>query len=84
MLFFSILILYLNYLIPNKMIIFKNISNNFGNLIGNIMGSISYIYEICLALYMIISLIFVLILILGSFTRILKVLRRKTRKIKVK
>ena len=32
MLFISILIIYLNYLIPNKLLIFNNVSNNFDTL----------------------------------------------------
>ena len=82
MIFFSILLIYLNYLIPNKILIFKNILNNFSKLITNVLDSISYIYEICLSIFIIFSLILALILLIGSFTRILKVVKRKTSQVK--
>ena len=84
MIFFSALIIYLNYLIPNKISIFDNFLINFSKLFTNILDSISYIYEICLSLFIIFSLIFALILIIGSFSRILKVVKRKTSRLKLK
>ena len=81
---FSALIIYFNYLIPNKTLIFTNLLNNFSELIGNIKSSISYVYEIFIALVIVFSLIFAFILILGSFSRVLKIMKRKTRLIKFK
>ena len=84
MLSFSIFIFYINYIIPNKIIIFENFINNFGKLITNILDSISYSYEICLAIFIVFSLIFALILMLGAFTRMMKIVRRKSRQIRFK
>ena len=84
MLFFSSLIIYLNYLIPNKKLIFNNLIDNFRKLIANVFSSISYLYEICLFMFIIFSLTFALVLIIGSFSRILKVVKRKTSRIKLK
>ena len=84
MIFFSALIIYLIYLIPNKILIFKNLSINFSNLFANALDSISYIYEICLSIFIIFSLIFALLLIIGSFSRILKVVKRKTSRLNPK
>ena len=81
---FSIFIFYINYLIPNKIIIFDNFINNIGKLITNILDSISYSYEICLAIFIVFSLIFALILMLGAFTRIMKIVKRKSRQIRFK
>ena len=81
---FSIFIFYINYLIPNKIIFFDNFINNFGKLITNILDSISYSYEICLAIFIVFSLIFALILMLGAFTRIMKIVKRKSRQIRFK
>ena len=81
---FSIFIFYINYLIPNKIIIFDNFINNIGKLITNILDSISYSYEICLAIFIVFSLIFSLILMLGAFTRIMKIVKRKSRQIRFK
>ena len=81
MLFFSVFIVYLNYLIPNKMSIFSNLLNNFSKLFNNVIASLSYIYEICLSIFIIFSLFFALILFIGSFSRILKVVKRKTSRV---
>ena len=84
MLFFSALIIYLNYLIPSKKTIFNNFLNNFSKLISNVMDSISYLYEICLSIFIIVSLVFAFILMIGSFSRIVKVTTRKTSRVKFK
>ena len=84
MIFFSVLIIYLIYLIPNKISIFKNLLINFSKLFANVLDSISYIYEICLSIFIIFSLIFALILFIGSFSRILKVVKRKTSRLNLK
>ena len=84
MLSFSIFIIYINYIIPNKILIFKSFLNNFGKLITNILNSISYSYEICLAIFIVSSLIFALILMLGAFSRLMKILKRKSRQIRFK
>ena len=76
---FGILIIYLNYLIPNKISIFSNLINNFSKLKANILVLISYSYQVCIALFIVISLIFAFILILGTFSRIMKVVKRKSR-----
>ena len=82
MLFFSTLIIYLNYLIPNKILIFNNLFNNFSKLVDNMFNSISHIFEIFLAIFIIISMTLALILIMGSFSRVLKILKRKTQRIR--
>ena len=84
MIFFSALIFYLIYLIPNKISIFKNLLINFSKLFANVLDSISYIYEICLSIFIIFSLIIALILVIGSFSRILKVVKRKTSRLNLK
>ena len=67
MLFLSTLIIFLNSLIPNKTLIFNNLANNFYKLNENLMNSIFYIYEICLSIFIIMSLIIALVLLKGSF-----------------
>ena len=84
MLSFSILLFYINHIIPNKISVFNNFSNNFGKLITNIFNSLSYSYEICLAIFIVVSLILALILMLGSFSRLMKIIKRKSRKISFK
>ena len=84
MLSFSFFIIYINYLIPNKTLIFDNFLYNFRKLITNILNSISYLYEICLGIFIVFSLICSLILILGAFSRLMKIVKRKSRPIRFK
>ncbi len=84
MLFFSIFLIYLNYIIPNKTSIFDDLFNNCGKLIKNIFGSLSYSYEIFLAVYIVVSFIISFILLLGVFTRLIKIVKRKSRRISFK
>ena len=84
MIFFSALIFYLIYLIPNKISIFQNLLINFSKLFANVLDSFSYIYEICLSIFIVFSIIFALILFIGSFSRILKVVKRKTSRLNFK
>ena len=81
MLFLSTLIIYINYLIPEKKLIFDNFFANFGKLIIPLIDIISYLYEICLSLFIILSSILSVILILGAFLRISRVIKRKTKQI---
>ena len=81
---FSIFIIYINYIIPNKNLIFANFLNNLGKMIKIILDSFSYTYEICLAIFIVLSIIFSLILLLGAFSRLMKILKRKSRKISFK
>ena len=84
MLSFSIFLFYINYIIPNKISVFNNFLNNFGKLITNIFDSLSYSYEICKAIFIVISLIFASILMLGALSRLMKIIKRKSRKISFK
>ena len=76
MLFFSMFWIYLVYLVPNKESIFDNFFNNFAKLLANISDSVSYFYEICLAIFIVFSLIFSFLLILGVFSRLFKIYKK--------
>tara|TARA_Y100000739_G_C20224605_1_gene291591 strand:+ start:15 stop:383 length:369 start_codon:yes stop_codon:yes gene_type:complete len=84
MLFFSIFIVYINFIIPNKFSFFYRFFSNFSQFITNILNSLTYLYEIGMVLFIVSSLIFAFILILGVFYRIMKILKRKSRKITFK
>ena len=81
MLIVSVLIIYLNYLIPNKVLIFKSLLENSRNIFINLTNSITSLYEIIIALFIISSLTLSAILIVGSFFRLFKIIRRKTKRI---
>ena len=84
MIIFSIALLYLNYLIPNKKFLFLDF---FGALEKSFIISIdlfSYLYEIFLVFFILISLIFSIILLLGSFNRLVRVFKRNSKKLTFK
>ena len=78
---FGLLLIYLNYLIPDKKIIFSNFFINFNKLLVPFLEVISYIYEICLAVFIIASIFFSFILIIGGISRLIKIVKRKSRQI---
>ena len=84
MFFLSVLIIYLNFLIPDKKIIFDNFFINVNSLLSRLSEGFSYFYEICLAILIVLSMIFSMILLLGVFSRLIKIAKRKTRQISFK
>ena len=70
--------IYLFFRIPNKIQILNNFLINLNFLISNILVSISYIYQIFLAIFIFALLIFALIMILGSISRLIKILKRRS------
>ena len=84
MLLISFFIVYINHIIPNKKNIFFSFLNNISNLTTNFMDSLSYLYDICLAIFIVLSFVFALFLILGAFFRLMKIIKRKSRQIKFK
>ena len=81
MLSLVIFLSYLIYVIPDKISLFNNLLNNFSNIYINFLVSLTYFYDICLAIFIIVSLTFSIILILGIFSRLRKVAKRKSRKV---
>ena len=80
----SFLIIYLNYLIPNKRIIFYNFFDNIETLLEKLLETLYYFYEICLSIFIVLSLTLAVILIFGGISRMLKIVKRKTRQITFK
>ena len=77
----SVLLVYINYLIPNKNLLLQNIPTTFNKSFLSIIELLSYLYEIFLVIFIFISSIAALILMVGSFYRLFKVLKRKSKQI---
>ena len=80
----SLFLVYINYLIPNKNLLIENLSTNFNKLYVLIIEILSNFLDIFLVFYIIISSFIILILLIGSFYRIFRIIRRKTRQISYK
>ena len=84
MIIFALLLAFLNFLIPNKNLLFNNFFTNLGNSYSLTLNFFSYFYQVILVLFILSSIIIFVILLLGSIYRLNKVLRRKTKNISYK
>ena len=78
---FSALLVYINYLIPNKNLLLQNLPSTFNKSFLLIIQLFSYLYEIFLVVFIFVSSFSALILMVGSFNRLLKVSKRKSKQI---
>ena len=76
----AILIVYLNYLIPDKSLLFKSFLGNIKESLGLILELVSKFYQIFLIVLIILSLAFALILLVGSITRLIKFFKKRSKK----
>ena len=79
MFIFSLFLVYVNYLIPDKKLLLQNIPETLNKFFILIVDLCSNIYEILLVIFIFFSLIIALILLIGSFYRIFRILKRKAR-----
>ena len=77
----SVLLVYINYLIPNKNLLLQNLPSTFNKSFLLLIELFSYLYEIFLVIFIIFSLFTALILMIGSFYRLFRVSKRKSKKI---
>jgi len=78
---FSALLVYINYLIPNKNLLLQNLPSTFNKSFLLLIELFSYLYEIFLVIFIFVSSFTALILMVGSFNRLFKVLKRKSKQI---
>ena len=84
MLLLSIFLIYLNFLIPNKNILLQNLPKTLNELFSLTIDLFSSLYEIFLVMFIFISLFVSLFLIIGSFYRLFRIAKRKTKQISYK
>jgi len=77
----SLLLIYLNYLIPNKYSLIQNLPISLNKLFVLTISLFSNLYEICLVIFIFVSSLISLILMVGSFYRLFRVLKRKSKQI---
>ena len=77
----SILLVYINYLIPNKNLLLKNLPSTFNKSFLLLIDLISYLYEIFLVIFIFVSSLTALILMIGSFYRLFRISKRKSKQI---
>ena len=77
----SILLVYINYLIPNKNLLLQNLPSTLNKSFLLIIDLFSNLYEIFLVIFIFLSFFTALILMIGSFNRLFRVSRRKSKQI---
>ena len=78
---FSALLVYINYLIPNKNLLFQNLPSTFNKSFLLIIDLFSYLYEIFMVIFIFASSFTSLVLMIGCFYRLFKVSKRKSKQI---
>ena len=78
---FSIVLVYINYLIPNKKLLLQNLPTTINKSFLLFIDFFSYLYEIFLVIFIFVSSFTALILMIGSFYRILRISKRKSKQI---
>ena len=84
MIFLSAILLYLKYLIPNKILLLQNLPINLNKSFSLFIDLFFKLFDVFLVIFIFISSVFTLILLTGAFYRIYKILKRKTRLITYK
>ena len=77
----SVLLVYINFLIPNKILLLQKLPSTFNKSFLLLIDLFSHLYEIFLVIFIFASSFIALILIVGSFYRLLKISKRKSKQI---
>jgi len=77
----SFLLVYLNYLIPNKNLLLQNLPTTFNKSFKLIIDLFINLYEIFLVIFICVSSLTALILMIGCFYRLFRISKRKSKQI---
>ena len=77
----SLLLVYINYLIPNKNLLLQNLPSTFNKSFLLLIELFSYLYEIFLVIFIFVSTFIALILMIGSLNRLFRIFKRKSKQI---
>ena len=80
----SLVLVYINYLIPNKNLLLKNLIVSFNKSLVLIVDLISNFYDLFLIINLGVSSIIAFILFIGSFYRLFKIYKRKSKQVTYK
>ena len=77
----SLLLVYINYLIPNKNLLLQSLPMTLNNSFKLMINLLLNLYNIFLVIFIFISSFTALILLIGSFYRLFRIYRRKSKQI---
>ena len=78
---FSFFLVYIIYLIPDKNLLLQNLPSTLNKSFLLLINLFSYLYEIFLVIFIFVSSFTVLILMIGSFYRLFRISKRKSKQI---
>ena len=81
---FSVLLVYINYLIPNKKFLLQNLPTTINKSFLLFIDFFSYLYEIFLVIFIFASSFTALIFMVSSFYRLFRVSKKKSKQISYK
>tara|TARA_Y100001978_G_C23564089_1_gene370775 strand:- start:160 stop:513 length:354 start_codon:yes stop_codon:yes gene_type:complete len=84
MMIIGLILLLLNYYIPQKIELFNSFKNNILGLYSNLIEILSYSLEIIIVLFICLTILLSLFLILGSINRIIKLVLPKSKKVRIR
>ena len=77
---FSLLLVYINYLIPHKNLLLQSLPKTFNKSYVLFIDLLSNLYELFLVIFIFVSFFTTLILMVGCFYRLFRVYRRNSKK----
>ena len=80
----SVLLVYINYLIPNKNLLLQNFPSTINKSFLLLIDLFSHLYEVFLVIFIFASSFAALILLIGSFYRLFRISKRKSKQISYK
>ena len=80
----GLFLVYINYLIPNKNFLFQNLPNNLKKSYVLIFDFFSNLSDLLIIIFILISYFIAFILLIGSFYRLFRITKRKTKIINYK
>ena len=78
---FSALLVYINYLIPNKNLLLQNLPSTFNKTFLLLIDLFSNLYDILMVIFIFSSSFIALFLMIGSFYRLFRISKRKSKQI---
>ena len=80
----SVLLVYINYLIPNKNLLLQDLPSTINKSLLLLIDLFSHLYKIFLVIFIFASSFAALMLIVGSFYRLFRISKRKSKQISYK
>ena len=77
----SLLLVYINHLIPNKNLLLQNLPSSFNKSFTLMIDLFSNIYQVFLVIFIFLSYFIAIILMIGSIYRLFRVSKRKSKQI---